>query len=137
VAFAPDGRTVLSGSADRTLRLWDVATGQQRRLFEGHPGQVNAVVVAPGGRTAASAGVDHTLLLWDLGTGNVVRRLDVGDDTLNALACTADGQTLLGGGTAGRIRLWDIATRREPPPSGHRHALQALAFAAGGRTPLS
>jgi WD40 repeat protein len=43
VAFAPDGKTALSGSQDKTLRLWDLASGREIRKFEGHSGEVFSV----------------------------------------------------------------------------------------------
>jgi hypothetical protein len=66
VAFAPDGRTLVSGHRDWTVRLWEVATGQERRRFLGHRGEVAHLAFAPDGRTFASAAMDQTVLVWDL-----------------------------------------------------------------------
>jgi WD40 repeat protein len=67
VAFAPDGRTALSGSLDKTRKLWNVATGKELRTFTGHSGDVKSVAFAPDGRTALSGSSDdNTLKLWDL-----------------------------------------------------------------------
>ena len=54
VAIAPDGRTALSGSSDKTLKLWDLASGKELRTFTGHSGRVTSVAIAPDGRTALS-----------------------------------------------------------------------------------
>src|SRR6266511_5927444 len=54
VAFSPDGRTVLSGSYDNTLKLWDVATGTEIRTFAGHSSSVHSVAFSPDGRTVLS-----------------------------------------------------------------------------------
>jgi len=64
VAFSPDGRTALSGSADTSLILWDIATGQPIRRFEGHSGAVRDVAFNPDGHTALSGSVDTTMRLW-------------------------------------------------------------------------
>ena len=69
VAISPDGRSALSGSADRTLRLWDVATGSCLRVFEGHEEGVGCVAVSSDGRRGLSGGWDNCLRLWELATG--------------------------------------------------------------------
>ena len=73
VAIAPDGRTALSGSDDRTLKLWDLATGKELRTFTGHSEDVTSVAIAPDGRTALSGSGDKTLKLWDLASGKELR----------------------------------------------------------------
>jgi WD40 repeat protein len=66
VAVTPDGRFALSGSSDKTLRLWELATGACVHTFEGHTNQVIAVTVTPDGRFALSGSSDETLRLWEL-----------------------------------------------------------------------
>jgi NB-ARC domain/WD domain, G-beta repeat/APAF-1 helical domain len=70
----PDGR-LASGSADHTIRLWDLTTGTQIGLLEGHSDRVNALCVLPDGRLASSS-TDKTIRLWDLTTGAEVARLE-------------------------------------------------------------
>jgi WD40 repeat protein len=69
IAVLPDGRRVLSGSDDKTLRLWDIDRGAELRRFEGHDDRVNAIVVLPDGRRALSGSDDRTLPLWDIESG--------------------------------------------------------------------
>ena len=59
----PDGR-LASGSADNTIRLWDVKTGEETARLEGHGGWVNALAVLPDGRLASGSD-DSTIRLWD------------------------------------------------------------------------
>ena len=73
VAIAPDGRTALSGSVDKTLKLWDLASGKELRTFTGHSDVVSSVAIAPDGRTALSGSWDKTLKLWDLASGKELR----------------------------------------------------------------
>jgi WD40 repeat protein len=66
VAITPDGRHILSASADRTLKVWDFSTGRLVDTLEGHSDLVHDVAIAPDGRLAVSASRDQTLLVWDL-----------------------------------------------------------------------
>jgi WD40 repeat protein len=67
VAFSPDGTTLASASADETIRLWDVATGQQiGEPLQGHTDGVNSMAFSPDGTTLASASADETIRLWDM-----------------------------------------------------------------------
>ncbi len=73
VAFSPDGRYALSGSYDKTMKLWDVSSGQAVRTFSGHSHYVSSVAFSPDGRYALSGSYDKTMKLWDVSSGQVVR----------------------------------------------------------------
>jgi WD40 repeat protein len=66
VAFSSDGRRAISGSGDKTVRLWDVATGKELHCFTGHTDTVWGVAFSPDDRYALSASQDKTLRLWRL-----------------------------------------------------------------------
>jgi WD40 repeat protein len=66
VTISPDGRRALSGGVDQTIRLWDLATGEELHCFRGHEGMVNGVAFSPDGRRALSGGSDRTVRLWGL-----------------------------------------------------------------------
>ena len=80
VTVLADGRRALSGSGDRTLRLWDLETGAELRRFEGHEDRVTSVTVLADGRRALSGSHDRTLRLWDLETGAELRRFEGHED---------------------------------------------------------
>jgi WD40 repeat protein len=65
VAFSPDGKTILSGSGDTTIKLWNSETGEVIRTFEGHTDSVNTVAFNPDGKTILSGSYDTTIKLWD------------------------------------------------------------------------
>jgi WD40 repeat protein len=77
--FAPDGRTLALGLADRTLRLWDAFTGQEIRRYRGHQALVGTVAFAPEGRALVSGGWDGTILMWDVTGGIAAKDRDAKD----------------------------------------------------------
>ena len=73
--MSQDGRRVVSGSTDSTLKVWNVATGKCVATLEGHSDQVNGVAVFPDGRRIVSGSGDNTLKVWDVATGKCVATL--------------------------------------------------------------
>src|SRR5436305_5419890 len=71
VAFSPDGKTLATASADKTVKLWDVDTGQVKATLTGHTDCVCAVAFAADGRTLATGSFDKTAKLWDVTTQKV------------------------------------------------------------------
>ena len=102
VAIAPDGRSVLSGSQDKTLKLWDLASGKELRTFTGHSGLVSSVAISSDGRTALSGSGDKTLKLWDLANGKELHTFTGHSGGVHSVAIAPDDQTALSG--SGTIR---------------------------------
>jgi WD40 repeat protein len=112
VAFSPDGRFVLTGSADRTSRLWDVATGREVRVLQAHTLSVTSLAVSPDGQYLATGSTDDIVRLWDLATGAEARRLRSGL-SITSIAFSPDGRSLLTGSGDFTVRLLDLASGTE------------------------
>lgn len=107
--FTPDGRHVLTGSKDGTVKLWETETGKEVKTFRGQ-GRVTDVVISEDGRYVVIGNdnfVDN-LNLWEISSGGKVRSFPI--EVLNgppAVFCDND-RRLVAGGKAGLLRLWDI-----------------------------
>jgi hypothetical protein len=72
-AFSPDGKRVLTGGEDKTVRLWSLKTGRCLRVFEGHSESVSSVAWSADHQRALSGSDDRTVRLWDIETGRCLR----------------------------------------------------------------
>ena len=120
-AISPDGKYGLSGSTDKTIRLWDLSEGKQVNLLTGHTGTVAKARFSPDGKYILSGGNDKAIRLWDASSGKEIKQFigHKGDPILGVqigvVAFSPDGnKALSASGNADRtIRLWDIKTGRE------------------------
>ncbi|MCZ6691280.1 MAG: hypothetical protein O7H41_16965 [Planctomycetota bacterium] len=120
VVFSPDGKTLASGGFDNTLRVWEVATGTEKRSFRGHVGPVTSVAFSPNGKTLASGSAggntgiwDYSVRLWDVATGEPIHRPEGHVGSVVSVTFAPDGRTLATGGSDGTVRLWDASSGKE------------------------
>jgi WD40 repeat protein len=138
VAFSGDGKLALSGGEDKTVRLWDVATGKEVRTFAGHRSTVRGVAFSPDGRLALSGGDDGLIKLWDVATGEQTLEIDEHGWKVTCVDFSRDGRRLLSGSEDYHVKLWDAATgRRLQLFTGHGWKVTAVAFSASSDRVLS
>ncbi len=110
VCFCPDSPWLVSGSDDRTVRLWDVESGHRVHVFEQPGDRVRAVAVSPDGQFAASGGDDFQVFLWNLKTFERVEALPTAPSRVWAVAFQQQGEKLMlaAGGDKQTLRLWQV-----------------------------
>ncbi len=146
VNFSPDGKTLVSGSRDNTIKLWDVETGQEIRTFKGHDNLVTSVNFSPDGKTLVSGSADNTIKLWnvetgklwDVETGQEIRTLKGHDYPVWSVNFSPDGKTLVSGSVDKTIKLWNVKTGEEIRTlKGHDSYVRSVNFSPDGKTLVS
>ncbi len=131
-SFSPDGKTIATGSWDRTVRLWDVATATQKGTLTEHIGRVTSVSFSPDGRTIAS-GSWGEVRLWDVATATQKGTLIGHTDWVNSVSFSPDGKTIASWSGDGEVRLWDVATATPKGTlTGHTGKIWSFSFSPDG-----
>ena len=158
VAFSPDGSRIVSGSDDKTLRLWDAKSGQPiGKPFEGHTGSVSSVAFSPDGKRIVSGGraefnfgysgsgkpnasPGDSLWLWDVQTGQPIRKPLLGHtDGVTSVAFSQDGSRIISSSADKTLRLWDARSGEaiRKPLEGHKEEVMSAALSRDGRRIVS
>jgi WD40 repeat protein len=149
-SFSPDGRTLAAAGLDRTVKLWEVATGKEVATFRGHP-LFGLMSYSPDGRTLAVVGSDNTVQFWDTAAGKVVPELR-SPRGVTDVSYSPDGRTLAlvtpdmahrpNGRIAlvaqvpnGAVEIWDAHTTNEVVVlRGHSGTVARVVYSPDGRT---
>ncbi|WVR09038.1 hypothetical protein IAU60_006098 [Kwoniella sp. DSM 27419] len=117
VKYNHGAKYLLTGSADRTIRLWNPLLGKEIKCYRGHAQEVLALDIGSAHDNAkfASSGGDKTVFVWDVPSGTIIRRLQGHFGKINAVAFNTDAQVLATAGFDAKVMLWDMrASSREP-----------------------
>lgn len=110
--FSRDGRLIVSGSGDKTARIWDMQDGSSKTLTIHEPeapdSGVTSVAISPDGRLVAAGSLDTIVRIWDVQTGQLVERLKGHKDSVYSVAFTPDGKGLVSGSLDKTLKYWDV-----------------------------
>lgn len=144
IRISIDGKYLLSGSWDKSIRLWDLISGKELRSFHGHNDQIKSVCFSPDGKYLLSGSQDQTLRLWEVASGREIRVFLGHTSDVNSVCFSPDGRyALSGAGDIGMdekhlIRLWEIDNGKEVKTfQGHTHYVNSVCFSPDGRNILS
>ena len=110
LAVSPTGAWAVSGSRDKTLKIWGLETGTCRATLQGHEGEVNSVAITPDGKRILSASDDKSVRVWDANSARELKKLDGHTDGVCSVVALQDNARALSGGSDKTLRLWDLAS---------------------------
>jgi WD40 repeat protein len=135
VVFSPDSQLVASASRDKTVRVWETATGGCCSVLEGHSDVVRAVVFSPDGQLVASASYDSTVRVWETTTGACRGVLEGHSAGVRAVVFSPDSQLVTSASLDSTVRVWETTTGVcRSVLEGHSGYASAVGFSPDGRT---
>ena len=138
IAISADGLRAVSGSSDKTVRVWDLEANACTVVLEGHEDEVEGVGITGDGRRAVSCSTDGTVRVWDLEANVCAAVLRGHTGPVSAAAVTADGRRAVSGSWDNTVRLWDLETNVcAAVLEGHAGIVYGVAVTADGRRAVS
>jgi WD40 repeat protein len=129
--FSPDGRTIATAGADRTVRVWDAATGRELMVFTGHRDSIQSLAFSPDGSRLVTAGVDQTIRFWD--TLTAMETMTLGSPTRpEAIAFRPDGRQFVVVGRDNVVYLGNADPPNNRYLTGHISVVQQVCFHPDG-----
>ncbi|MBD2344218.1 WD40 repeat domain-containing protein [Anabaena subtropica] len=135
LVLTSDGKTLVSASADKTIKVWNVDTGKVISTLQGHTDVVRAIALTSDGKTLISGGGDNKIKIWNLQKFHLKRTLISASVPVWSVAISSDGQTLVSGHEDGSIRIWNFPTGQLLRTiKGHEGRVFSVAMSPDGET---
>ena len=110
LALSANGKLLVSGSRDKTIKIWDARSGKEILTLTGHIGYVNSVAITPDSKTIITGSQDTTIKLWDIQTGKEIRTLRGHTSLVDSVALSPDGRAIASCSWDTTIRVWDLGS---------------------------
>ena len=139
VAITPDGQSIISGSGDNTLKVWDLMSGEERYTLTGHEKPIKSVAVDDKNLQIVSASDDNTLRVWNIATRKTRFILTGHKRSVKAVAIDPGGQYAVSASEDHTLRRWNLSTGKEhlPALSGHHQSVESVAITPDGNFIIS
>ncbi|OUL25206.1 serine/threonine protein kinase [Nostoc sp. RF31YmG] len=135
LAISADGQTLVSGSADKSIKIWNLQTGALKTTLSLHSDVVSSVAISRDGKTVVSSSKDGTIKIWNLLTGTLKATLPRIQDWVNSVVISPNGETLVTGGTDKKIKIWNLQTGDlKHTLTGHSKSVMTVAISSDGQT---
>ncbi|MBD2560947.1 ribosome assembly protein 4 [Nostoc linckia FACHB-391] len=134
VAYSPDGQHLASASDDKTIKIWDVSSGQLLKTLTGHSSVVFSVAYSPNGQHLASASWDNTIKIWDVSSGQLLKTLTGHSSPPWSIAYSPNGQQLASASDDKTIKIWDVSSGQLLKTlTGHSSLVRSVAYSPNGQ----
>ena len=131
IKYSPDGKMIASASWDKTIKLWNVDTGELINTLIGHEEGVNSIAFSSNNKVLISGSEDKTIKIWNIaGKAKLIKTLKGHTDSIKTISISPDGNLIASGGYDNTIKIWSIAGELLQTIDAHKLAITSLAFAA-------
>ncbi|MCI5161573.1 MAG: WD40 repeat domain-containing protein, partial [Candidatus Electrothrix sp. AX5] len=133
-ALSSNGKTVVSASRDKTVRLWDIESGKELTVLKGHESSVNNAAFSPDGKTIVSASIYNTVRLWNAASARELAIFRGHQESVLRAAFRPDGKKIISASADNTMRLWDLKCYElflqnfDNPPTLYHTFIQAVKF---------
>jgi serine/threonine protein kinase len=134
IVVSPDGKILVSASADKKIKIWDFATGREIRTLLENSIHINYFAISSDWKTIATGGADNTIKIWDFYTGKELRTLKGHSSYVNYITISPDGKNLASASADNTIKIWNLSTGQELRTlKGHSGWVNTLAITSDGK----
>ena len=138
VAFSTDGMRIVSGSEDKSMRIWDMSMGKELNVLDGHTSLVNSVAFSTDGMRIVSSSRDNSVRVWDASTGKQLKVLKGSTFCVNSVAFSTDSTRIVSGSEDKSVRVWNASTGKELNVlNGHTDSVNSVTFSTDGTHTVS
>ncbi|KAH0584862.1 hypothetical protein H2248_008140 [Termitomyces sp. 'cryptogamus'] len=134
VAFSHDSKWIVSGSYDKSVRVWDASSGTEMQQLHGHNEEVTSVAFSPDNKSIVSGSSDKSVRVWDASSGAELQQLHGHNKKVTSVAFSSDGKWIISGSDDKSVRVWNVsngATLKQL--IGHNKRVTSVAFSQDGK----